>query len=196
MRTATNHRPVILQTAARLFGQKRFHEVLMEDVAAGAGIAKGTIYRFYRTKEHLYADICLESVGRLTRKLRATARARAGAQVRLTAMVEGVAEHFSGQRDFFQVIQQEWGGACMPKRAAFLARRAEAVELFAGVLREGQAAGEFRGVEPQAAADMLLGMIRSLVRFGDPRLSPTQMSRLILNVFLQGMLKHKGTREA
>ncbi|MFH0939780.1 MAG: TetR/AcrR family transcriptional regulator [Planctomycetota bacterium] len=190
MRIAINHRPVILKTAARLFGRRSFHEVRMEDVALSVGIAKGSIYRFYRTKEQLYADVCLESVGKLTRTLRTIARTRASARSRLTTMVKGVAEHFSGQRDFFQIIQREWSGACMSKRAAFLAQRAEAVALFAGVLREGQAEGSFRHVKPKATADMLLGMIRSSVRFGDPRQSPKQMTRLILNVFLYGLLKH------
>ena len=34
----------ILETAARLFAARHYHEVRMEDVAAAAGVAKGTIY--------------------------------------------------------------------------------------------------------------------------------------------------------
>jgi TetR/AcrR family fatty acid metabolism transcriptional regulator len=196
MRIAGNHRPVILETAARLFGQKPFHEVLMEDVAAHAGIAKGTIYRFYRTKEELYADICLHLLDHLNAELAKTAQEKAPARQRLEKMVQFVVRHFRQHRDSFQVVQREWSGACMGSRAAFLARRGGAVKVFTRVLRGGQAAGEFRSVAAKPAAEMLLGMIRNMVRFGDPRLAPAQVSRVILNIFLHGIDKHKGSDQA
>ena len=41
----------ILEAAAQLFATHRYHEVRMEDVAAEAGVAKGTIYRYFKDKE-------------------------------------------------------------------------------------------------------------------------------------------------
>ena len=37
-------RDQILEEAARLFSSQRFDEVLMDDIAQGAGVAKGTLY--------------------------------------------------------------------------------------------------------------------------------------------------------
>ncbi|NBT62453.1 MAG: TetR/AcrR family transcriptional regulator, partial [Planctomycetia bacterium] len=45
----------ILAAAEVMFASKRFHEVLMEDIAIGAGVGKGTIYRYFKNKEELYA---------------------------------------------------------------------------------------------------------------------------------------------
>ena len=102
-------------------------------------------------------------------------------------MVLAVAEHFHSHRDFFRIIIREWSGLRLPKRASFLARRAAARSLFTRVLRQGARSGEFRNLDAPAAADMVLGMVRSLVRFGDPRMTPDQIAKLVLDVFLNGI---------
>ncbi|HEY3321415.1 MAG TPA: TetR/AcrR family transcriptional regulator [Planctomycetota bacterium] len=191
MRVAKDHRPVIRKAAARLFGHRRFDEVLIDDVASAAGVAKGTIYRFYRNKEELYADICLSSLEDLNSRLSDLARGTESAQVRLRQMIECVAEHFGHNRDFFHVMLQEWGGAWSKKRAAFLASRQDAVKIFARVIRDGQKDGAFTGTDAYTSADMLLGMIRSMVRFGDPKLSPQNVAETILSIFLFGILTRK-----
>src|SRR6187455_716503 len=54
----------ILEAAARLFHKRHYHEVRMDDVAADAGVAKGTIYRYFRDKEDLYLALILASMNR------------------------------------------------------------------------------------------------------------------------------------
>ena len=44
----------ILRAATDLFVEKDFHHVLMDEVAAGAGVGKGTLYRYFPAKEDLY----------------------------------------------------------------------------------------------------------------------------------------------
>ena len=44
-------RKQILEEAARLFSARRFDEVLMDDIAQGAGVAKGTLYTYFADKE-------------------------------------------------------------------------------------------------------------------------------------------------
>ena len=47
----------ILEAAADLFSQKSYHEVMMEDVAKMIGVAKGTVYNYFTSKEELYFSI-------------------------------------------------------------------------------------------------------------------------------------------
>ena len=51
----------ILAAAEVMFASKRFHEVLMDDIAIGAGVGKGTIYRYFKNKEELYAALLKEA---------------------------------------------------------------------------------------------------------------------------------------
>ena len=44
----------IIDSASVLFSQNNYHEVMIEDVAKNAGIAKGTVYNYFNSKEELY----------------------------------------------------------------------------------------------------------------------------------------------
>src|SRR5687768_2167542 len=46
-------RAEILEAALALFSSKGFHDTTMEEVANAAGVAKGTIYLYFQSKEHL-----------------------------------------------------------------------------------------------------------------------------------------------
>ncbi|MSQ93318.1 MAG: TetR/AcrR family transcriptional regulator [Gemmataceae bacterium] len=47
----------ILDAAAQLFAKRRYHEVRMDDIAESAGVAKGTLYKYYHDKEDLLSQI-------------------------------------------------------------------------------------------------------------------------------------------
>lgn len=56
-------RAEILQAAHALFVRYGFKKTTMDDLAAEAGVGKGTIYYYFRSKKDLllgYADMCLE----------------------------------------------------------------------------------------------------------------------------------------
>ncbi|MCZ7646585.1 MAG: TetR/AcrR family transcriptional regulator [Planctomycetota bacterium] len=185
MRIAVDHRIEILQTAAHLFAQRPFHEVLMDDVAHACGLAKGTIYRHYPNKEALYLAICLEWMDRLIVQLGKSARRKAGAGERLEEMIRCMAEQYHRQRDFFQVVQRFEGTVLGD--AEWLKRRTKIRELFAKVIREGQRRGELRLFDANLAADMALGMARNLLRWGDPDLPAERIAHFVLDLLMNGM---------
>lgn len=187
MRVAADHRSEILKAAARLFARKRFHQVLMEDVAGQVGIAKGTLYRFFPTKEKLYAAICFEWLDSLHKELESAARGTQDVRARLREMIRRSVRHFATHRDFFQVMQRQETLKAFCVMPAFLERRAAFRDVYAGVIRKGCTQKVFRAVSPVLAADLLLGMLRSLLRFGDPRLSPEAAADTIAELFFNGI---------
>lgn len=166
----------------------------MEDVADSAGVAKGTIYRFYRTKEDLLLATCLASLDDLAAKLERIACGRDGARTRLSRMVECAVQYFHQHSDFFEVLQREWGHACLDRKSSFASPHRRARGIYAKVIRDGQAAGEFRGVDAETAADLLMGMNRSTIHFGDPRLAPARVAATITTVFLDGIAISRGRK--
>src|SRR5947209_16145308 len=47
----------ITDTAARLFATRPFHKVRLDDIAAAAGVGKGTLYVYFDSKEDLYFSL-------------------------------------------------------------------------------------------------------------------------------------------
>jgi AcrR family transcriptional regulator len=71
-----DRRDELLAAAARLFAQRGYHSVGVDDVAAAVGIAGPSIYHHFATKLDLIVAVVTESANRL---LDGTARALAGA---------------------------------------------------------------------------------------------------------------------
>lgn len=51
------YREAILEAAERLFTRVGYHETKMADLAADAGVAVGTLYKHFRSKEEVFASL-------------------------------------------------------------------------------------------------------------------------------------------
>ena len=62
-------RQLIADTAARLFATRPFHKVKLDDVAAAAGVGKGTLYVYFKSKEDLYFWLIYDAFARVVQQL-------------------------------------------------------------------------------------------------------------------------------
>lgn len=53
----TAYRRAILEAAERLFARAGYHQTKMADLAAEAGVAVGTLYRYFKNKEEVFASL-------------------------------------------------------------------------------------------------------------------------------------------
>src|ERR1051325_3909822 len=88
----------ILVAAERVFTERPFHQVHMDDVARRTGVAKGTLYLYFAGKRELYLAVLFEGVERLRRSLAAVATAPARPLDRLRDTVSCLLEHRSRGR--------------------------------------------------------------------------------------------------
>ncbi len=57
-------RSVIIRSARELFEKSDFHEISMREIARRAGMAKGTVFFYFKTKEELFLACVREELGR------------------------------------------------------------------------------------------------------------------------------------
>jgi AcrR family transcriptional regulator len=69
---AVRNRARVVAAAAEVFAEKGEHAVV-PDIAARAGVGKGTVYRCFPTKEHLIAAVATERARWFEREARAAA---------------------------------------------------------------------------------------------------------------------------
>ncbi len=55
----------ILESATKVFASKGFYNAKIQDVAAEAGVAHGTVYLYFRNKDDLLSAIFCEVLGEL-----------------------------------------------------------------------------------------------------------------------------------
>lgn len=57
----------ILRVAANLFAERGFHRTDMEEIAKRAGVAKGSLYNYFHSKDELFLYICRDGIERFRR---------------------------------------------------------------------------------------------------------------------------------
>jgi len=159
-------RPQELTAAAlALFTEKGFAATRLEDIAARAGVSKGTLYLYFDSKEALFEAVIREGI--------------------MPALDEGeamAADHQGSATELLRCLLLGWwelignsplGG--IPKLMISEAGNFPQVALFyrdnvivrgrrliAGALARGVAQGEFRGIDVEAAVEVIIAPILML----------------------------------
>ena len=157
----------ILDAARRVIGELGFADASMERIALEAGVAKGTLYRYFESKESLFAH-ALEHAHRdmITRSRAATQRVRAYRD-KLREAVRAVLEYSAEHQAFYQALLERPDLSI--DRESVVARTLtknfeEYIRFVSGLLTRGARSGEFRPVDPRRGAQFLIEIIRSLLR--------------------------------
>ena len=61
----------ILRAAGKVLVSRGYHNVHLDDVAAAAGLSKGTLYLYFKDKESLFAEVLEDVIDRLEERLKA-----------------------------------------------------------------------------------------------------------------------------
>ena len=62
MKVKGQKRQDILKYAGILFKDKGFHNTKMDDIAVAAGVGKGTLYEYFKSKQDIFDEACIEYV--------------------------------------------------------------------------------------------------------------------------------------
>ena len=153
----------ILESAMEIFSQKPYHLVKVEDIAARAGVGKGTVYEYYRSKEALFRAVFDEG-GRIYLRVMEEALNREGTAVEKFTHL--VATHMSficqnRQRAILMVAEQR---LIAPRelRQTFMERRGRLLSLVRETIRQGIREGSFAPVDVEFASLFVIGGIISL----------------------------------
>lgn len=160
----------ILDAARQIFARKGFDETRIQDVADASGIAKGTVYLYFRSKEELYWATVRRGFEELHRRsreaLRAVRDAKTPTRSRLRAFIATRLSFFAEQGDFFRLYFGELGQALV-RQGATLAQLRDLylaqVEILRGIIADGIASGELRPLDAEGAAVSILDLVRGRV---------------------------------
>ncbi|HEU5471644.1 MAG TPA: TetR/AcrR family transcriptional regulator [Actinophytocola sp.] len=150
-------RGAILRAAITLLTEHGYAGCSVAAVAAGAGVATGTVYRHFPSKAELVTEVFREAAGREVAAVAAALRRPGPVAGRITALVETFAGRaFKAPRLAYALLAEPVDPAVDAERLVF--RRAYR-DLVAGVVAEGVAAGTLPPQNPDVTAAALVGAI-------------------------------------
>jgi TetR/AcrR family transcriptional regulator, fatty acid metabolism regulator protein len=150
----------ILNAAVRVLAKKGFHSTRISEVAKAAGVADGTIYLYFKSKDELLVSLFEDRVERLLAFLEADLPRSGTASDKLRRIIELQLGLLEGERDLAEVLTvilrqstKLMKKYAAPKFNAYL-------DSIARVVADGQATGELRGdVSPHLVARAMFGAL-------------------------------------
>jgi AcrR family transcriptional regulator len=177
----------ILQAAVELFTERDFHQVLMDDVAERADVGKGTVYRYFPTKEELYFAIIFEGWDRLGKELEAVVQQHGPLHETLEHVTRQVLSYFWHRRQFVTLIHRLENNLEGEEQADWQRRRNNIVGVFVDILSKGVATQGLSSGQMRLVTEMYLGMIRSIILYRGNHDTPDTMAPLAIQLFLNGL---------
>jgi len=156
----------ILEAARRVFARKGFAKAGIAEIAREAGIAKGTVYLYFRSKDAVYWAALGAGMRELHDEATRRVTAALGTEGKIRAFAETKLRYFDLNRDFLRIYHAELGNALTRPSAAnqdFTRIYQEQVGLLASVLRGAMRRGEVRRANPEKVAAAIFEITRGLI---------------------------------
>ncbi|MGH7856078.1 MAG: TetR/AcrR family transcriptional regulator [Candidatus Binatia bacterium] len=172
-------RAEILASALRLFGSKGFHDTTMEEVANAAGVAKGTIYLYFESKEHLLLALKKDFMAGLTTAItdivaEGIEQLSAGKEVDYRDIIDdifqAIVDYHCQRRDHLEIVVRQNPGPDLMQEALELER--EFLQLLTNAFREGTSYELVHTDDPEMMARLVNAAIRdnlaACLCYGEP----------------------------
>lgn len=158
-----NKRERIIGAAATLFGDKGYHNTTTAEIAESAGVAAGTIYIYFSSKEELLVAVFEEFLGVHMDRLREGVVREVGPEAKLRRLLKLGLELMERNPDSARIfLSQLRQSTSMIKMVAKRSSRAYK-DIIESILEEGIRAGVCRQMNVRAVASMLFGAYQSMV---------------------------------
>ncbi|MFD8571792.1 TetR/AcrR family transcriptional regulator [Streptomyces sp. NPDC057694] len=164
---APTRREQILKEAARLFAERGFHGVGVDEIGAAVGISGPGLYRHFAGKDAMLAELLVGISGQLlTGGRRRVAEAEHGADALLDSLIEGHIDFALDDRDLITLHDRELDRLRDTDRKLVRSLQRQYVELWVEVVRK--VCPDL--VEPQArvAVHAVFGLLNSTPHLSRP----------------------------
>lgn len=166
----------------------------MDRVAAAAGMAKGSLYRYFRSKRDLLEFVYAKTLDPVFQHLDETVASERPAVEKLSGQLRALLEHVARHAQVHKLLFEDEAarGLLQPSER----RTVEAASRrLAEVFRQGISEGVFRPADPLMLAHMYLGLVKGVLQSRpglEDRDQRESVHRLILNTFLNGIAAERG----
>lgn len=155
----------ILAAARKLLEQRGPDAMTMEEVAAAAGVAKGTVYLYFQSKDDLIQALITRVGENILRDLEASLVAPGTPPEKLIRIVSVLLEYLNRERLLFPIYARELLQGEGESREGFRGRYQELEEEFVTLVTrlfaEGIAAGQFIPANPRLLTFLIRGLVRA-----------------------------------
>ena len=187
----TDKREAILRAAIRIFAHNGYFNSKVADIAREAGVADGTVYLYFKSKEEILHSIFDRSMEEAIADGRKRMETIVDPRERLRTIAHMHLDRLGANRDLAVVFQVELRGSTKFMEEFSAAGFAEYLKLIRSTFEEGQSAGVFRSdLNAKVVAKILFGALDEMATnwiLSKRRYKLAPMADQVLDIFLNGV---------
>ncbi|MCJ7813281.1 TetR/AcrR family transcriptional regulator [bacterium] len=191
----------ILEEAAKLFSEKGYHEVKVDEIAEKVGLSKGTIYLYFENKEAIFYSIIIEKTDLLESQLDSAIQIQQPFIQSLERFIYTFLTFFKENESFFKITHSEKihlsdEGHDRVKEYGMKAFQ-KYFQLMVKLIKLGQKEKLIRKRDPDVFGKTLRGLLNSFtfhrIFWGSPY-STEEETNQIVDIFLHGAGKQNNDK--
>ncbi len=186
-------RAIILRAATKVFAEKGFFNSKVADIAKQAGIADGTVYLYFKSKDEILHSIFDKAMEEFISEGIREIEHISAPEERLRRIAQLHLERLGADRDMAIVFQVELRGSTKFMEEFSAAGFADYLDIITKTFEDGQKSGVFRtGIKPIVCAKILYGALDEMVTnwiLSKKSYPLTPMADVVLEIFFGGVLR-------
>ena len=187
----SDKREAILRAAISVFARCGYFNSKVADIAREAGVADGTVYLYFKSKEEILHSIFDRSVDEALGAAKERVQLLTDPREKLRQIAHMHLERLGADRDLAVVFQVELRGSTKFMEEFSAAGFAEYLSLIRSTFEEGQRAGMFRAdLNARVVAKVLFGALDEMATnwiLSKRRYKLAPMADQVLDIFLNGV---------
>jgi TetR/AcrR family transcriptional regulator, transcriptional repressor for nem operon len=156
----------ILAAAREVIDGGGIEAATMEEIAAAAGVAKGTVYLYFRSKDELIEALITQVGEHMLREIEALIKGPGAPRDKLEKLVSLLLAYLGKERTLFPVYARDLLRGGRGAREGFWRRLQDMenhfVDLVTSLFAEGIATGQFIAANPRLLTFLIRGLVRAV----------------------------------
>lgn len=158
-------RESILLAAQKVFNSRGYSAATVEEVAVEAGVAKGSVYNYFNSKQALFNQVFQAAMTTMQADCERIVTSPASASERLGGILDFWFRGFADSKQIGRLVLEYWATAAREQQQGELAEMFQAMyarwrELLSNVISDGIESGEFGvEIETPVAASLVLAIL-------------------------------------
>lgn len=163
MSLTNDKRDRILNAAVSVFADRGFFQSRVSDIADAAGVAGGTIYLYFKSKDDVLISLFEDRMDKIIVRVKNELEAEKSAQSKLSMFIEQHLSMVEQHPELAEVLIVELRQSSKFMREYRPVKFAEYLDLIEAIVREGIQNGEFRsGLSPRLAKRLIFGALEEV----------------------------------
>jgi TetR/AcrR family fatty acid metabolism transcriptional regulator len=189
-----SRREEIIKAASNLFSKKSYHDVTMEQIAMEVGVAKGTIYLYFESKENLYLGILEHTFETIESILEKEIAKEDPAPQKLKKMLRLIFQFYFQNLDVLRILTRDETRLIREHYEFTEHWRHRRIKLYRKILEKGIKEGSFRPANTELMALIIFGLVGSVMFFYPTDKSAGEIAEEVFSMISEGIMTTQDER--